>query len=59
MEREWKRKNIGGTVAGNHKIFCVKFTDDVAIVADHEGELREMLRELEIYCVKNDLRGEY
>ena len=39
----------------NQKIFCVKFADDVAIVADHEEGLREMMAELEIYCDKNDL----
>ena len=55
MEREWKRKNIGGTVVGNQKIFCVKFADDVAIVADHEKGLSEILRELENHCDKNDL----
>ena len=55
MEREWKRKNIGGTVVGNQKIFCVKFADDVAIVADLVEGLKEMLRELENYCDKNDL----
>ena len=56
MEIEWKRMNIGGTVVGNQKIFCVKFADDVAIVADHKEGLREMLAELEIYCDKNDLK---
>ena len=54
MERKWKRKNIGETVVGNQKIFCVKIAD-VAIVADHEEGLREILAELEIYCDKNDL----
>ena len=50
-----EEKEHRGTVVGNQKIFCVKFADDVAIVADHEDGHREMLRELENYCDKNDL----
>ena len=50
-----EEKEHRGTVVGNQKIFCVKFADDVAIVADHEEGLRKMLVQLEIYCDKNDL----
>ena len=50
-----EKKEHRGTVVENQKIFGVKCAVDVAIVADHEEGLREMLRELENHCDKNDL----
>ena len=40
---------------GKKKIFCIKFADDVAIVAEDEKEMKRMMEELEKYTRENDL----
>ena len=40
---------------GKTKIFCIKFADDVAIVAEEEKEMKRMVEELEKYTRENDL----
>ena len=40
---------------GRHKIFSLKYADDVAIVADNEGEMKSMLKSSNKYCIVNEL----
>ena len=49
----WEKKNEGGTVIGKIKVFCLKFADDIAIIADDREGLQSMFNELEKYCEKN------
>ena len=44
---------MGGAVIG--KVYCVKFADDIALVADNAEDLQGMLRNLELYSNKNKL----
>ena len=44
LEEAWQRKNLGGTVIGSEKIFCLKYADDVAIVANTEDGMRDMIK---------------
>lgn len=55
LEEEWKKKNLGGTVIGKTKIFCLKFADDVVVVADDREGLKDMPQSLEKYTTKNQL----
>lgn len=55
LEEQWVKRNEGGTVIGGTKIFCMKFADDVVILADTKEGLQDMLRELEKYCRRNEL----
>uniref|UniRef100_T1IJU1 Reverse transcriptase domain-containing protein n=1 Tax=Strigamia maritima TaxID=126957 RepID=T1IJU1_STRMM len=43
MEDGWEARNIGGTGIGLFKIFCLKFANDVAIVAESRKGLQEMI----------------
>lgn len=52
MEQVWENKNIGGTVIGKTKIFCLKFADDLALVSDTAEGLSEMIKTLESYGKK-------
>lgn len=49
------KKNEAGTVIGNKKIFCLKFADDIGIVADHSEGLQLMLKGLERYGDRNEM----
>ena len=40
---------------GSEKIFCLKYADDVAIEADTEDGMRDMIKELEKYTQNNEL----
>ena len=47
---------VGGLVIGKANIYCLKFADDITIVTDTAGELKEMIEKLESYCAKNKLQ---
>lgn len=55
LKERWKRKNAGGVVTGNKKIYCLKFTDNVAMMADSAEGLREMLKDLERFSEESGL----
>ena len=55
MKKECTERNLGGTVIGNKKIYCLKYADDVAVASDTEEGLREMIVNLVKYTKKNDL----
>ena len=55
MEKEWMERNLGRTVIGNKKVYCLKYADNVAVVSDTEEGLREMIVNLVKYTKKNDL----
>lgn len=47
LEERWTRKNEGGVVIGKDKIYCLKFADDVVVLADSAAGLRDMIKDLE------------
>ena len=47
--------HLGGRVIGSEKIFCLKLADDLAIVADTENGIRDIIKELEKYTQNNKL----
>ena len=55
MKKECTERNLGGTVIGNKKIYCLKYADDVEVASDTEEGLREMIVNLVKYTKKNDL----
>ncbi|OXU18575.1 hypothetical protein TSAR_007232, partial [Trichomalopsis sarcophagae] len=46
FKEKWEKKNEGGTVIGEVKIFCLKFADDVIALADTREGLQSMLNDL-------------
>lgn len=56
LEERWKRRNEGGTVIGKTKIYCLKFADDVAAVADTPEGLQSMLGHLEKFSEENGMQ---
>lgn len=40
---------------GGKQIYALKFTDGVAIIADAQEGLQEMLKDLQRYCEKNEM----
>ena len=55
IDETWAKRNIGGTVIGGKKIFCMKFADDLLLTADNTEGLQEMFDRLAKYCDKNKL----
>uniref|UniRef100_T1JDB4 Reverse transcriptase domain-containing protein n=1 Tax=Strigamia maritima TaxID=126957 RepID=T1JDB4_STRMM len=55
LEERWERLNIGGTGIRLHKIFCLKFADDIAVIAETREGLQEMINGLERYITQNRL----
>lgn len=55
LEKRWIKRNEGGTVVGKLKIFCLKFADDVGLVADTAEGLRDMLKGLELFSRENGI----
>lgn len=55
MEEEWEANKIGGAVIGNLKVYCLKFADDVAILAEDLTEFQQMIKALEKYNRRNKL----
>lgn len=55
MEEEWEANKIGGAVIGNLKVYCLKFADDVAILAEQLTDLQQMIKILERYNGRNKL----
>lgn len=45
VEEEWERRNEGGTDIDKANIFCLKFADDIAAVADSREGLQYMIKE--------------
>ena len=39
---------------GSEKIFCLKYVDDMAIVADTEDGMRDMIQERDKYTQNNE-----
>lgn len=55
MEEEMIEKKIGETVIGRTKIYCLKYADDAAVVAEDEASLKEMIRLTEKWAKKNKM----
>ena len=55
LDDSWEKHNEGGVVIGGEKIFCFKFADDIAAVAEDFQGLNSMLSGLEKYGKKNGL----
>lgn len=55
LEDQWAKNKTGGTVIGKTKIYCLKFADDVAIIADTKEGLQEMLNGLEKFSDRNGM----
>uniref|UniRef100_T1IUS7 Reverse transcriptase domain-containing protein n=1 Tax=Strigamia maritima TaxID=126957 RepID=T1IUS7_STRMM len=47
LEDNWIKWNMGGTLCGRWKLYCLKFADDVAIIAESAVGLQAMISELE------------
>ena len=47
VDEIWEKKKVGGTVISRKKIYCLKFADDIAIVADDSEGLQAMFEKLE------------
>ena len=56
LDESWKRRNEGGTVMGQTKIFSLKFADDVALGAQDAQGLNDMLRTLARHVERNRLQ---
>ena len=54
LDCRWERNNEGGTVI-EKKIYWLKFSDDVAMVADTAEGLQKMLGDLERYAKENGM----
>uniref|UniRef100_T1IW68 Reverse transcriptase domain-containing protein n=1 Tax=Strigamia maritima TaxID=126957 RepID=T1IW68_STRMM len=55
IEERWERLNIGGSEMGLRKIFCLKFADDIGVIAKTIDGLQDMIKELETYITRNRL----
>uniref|UniRef100_T1IQ87 Reverse transcriptase domain-containing protein n=1 Tax=Strigamia maritima TaxID=126957 RepID=T1IQ87_STRMM len=55
IERNWETRKIGGTELGKDKVFCLKFADDIAVIAEAREDLQDMIPDLERYIRKNKL----
>ena len=53
-EREREREREG-SVIGKNNIFVLKFSNDLALIADYPQGLDEMIKTLKRYVVKNRL----
>uniref|UniRef100_T1J264 Uncharacterized protein n=1 Tax=Strigamia maritima TaxID=126957 RepID=T1J264_STRMM len=49
VDHNWLKWNMGGTQIGRWKIYCLKFADDVAIVAEDVLGLQAMIKDFERY----------
>lgn len=55
IDEVWERGKVGGSWIGATHIQCLKFADDVALVAENPEDLQRMLRALEKYADRNRL----
>uniref|UniRef100_T1JBY5 Reverse transcriptase domain-containing protein n=1 Tax=Strigamia maritima TaxID=126957 RepID=T1JBY5_STRMM len=55
INNNWLRWNIEGTHVGKRKIYCLKFADDLAILAESKQGLQAMINDLERYVEKSKL----
>lgn len=59
IDDRWERKGEGGTVVGKKKIYCLKYADDIVMVAGDivmvAGGLQSMLDTAERYFKRNKL----
>lgn len=44
LEEKWLRKKVGVAVIGKEKLYCLKFADDVVMVAEMAEDLKVMLK---------------
>ncbi|XP_015117934.1 uncharacterized protein LOC107041737 [Diachasma alloeum] len=56
IDTEWEKRNLGGSVIGGTKVFCLKFADDIAVISEHATlDLSKMLKKAEAYVLRNKL----
>uniref|UniRef100_T1IHP6 Reverse transcriptase domain-containing protein n=1 Tax=Strigamia maritima TaxID=126957 RepID=T1IHP6_STRMM len=55
LEDNWIKWNMGGTLCGRWKLYCLKFSDDVAIIAESAVGLQAMISELERHVGESKL----
>lgn len=55
LENEMRKVQTGGTVIYKEKKWNIMYADDVALIAETEGELKEMIRRLRRYLEKKKL----
>ncbi|KAJ4429547.1 hypothetical protein ANN_21716 [Periplaneta americana] len=49
-------KNMGGVIVGGRRIKCIRFADDMALLAEEETILRDMLLELNYNCEQYEMK---
>ena len=62
LEDSMIRRNEGGTVIGNIKIYCLKYPDDIVLLADDQilladdqQSLKDSIKNLENFTTKNKM----
>ena len=55
LEDSMIRRNEGGTVIGNIKIYCLKYADDIVLLADDQESLKDSIKNLENFTTKNKM----
>ena len=47
IDKEWEKRDAGGTVVRRLKFYTLKYADDITIVAENGGDLKRMLKIME------------
>uniref|UniRef100_T1IT53 Reverse transcriptase domain-containing protein n=1 Tax=Strigamia maritima TaxID=126957 RepID=T1IT53_STRMM len=53
--KRWEQLNTGGSGMGLRKIFCLKFADDIAVIAKTIDGLQDMIKGLETYITNTQM----
>ena len=49
------RRNEGGDVIGDTKIYCLKYADDIVLLADDQESLKDYIKNLEKFTTENKM----
>lgn len=56
IDEMWEKRKEGGTAINKEKIHCLKYADDIVVMADYQEELQAMLNSLQRYSKKNRMK---
>lgn len=56
LHRVLRNNQLGGVVLGNQKIYSIDFADDLALMAERPGELKDMIKALQRFSTRRRIR---